>query len=70
MSTISKYMKERRAHPRKQIDYACGISDPPLNGKILNVSQQGAKLEIDGAADEFVLSLSGETQRPCSGDMA
>ncbi len=62
---MSKDMKERRAHSRKQIHYACWISEPPLKGRLLNVSEQGAKLEIEGAPDEFVLSLTEETKRPC-----
>ena len=44
---------------------SCWISEPPLKGRLLNVSEQGAKLEIEGAPDEFVLFLTEETKRPC-----
>jgi hypothetical protein len=58
-------MEERRARPRRKVSYPCWVAD--LKGKLRNISEQGAMLEIDGAPDQFMLFLTmdRDRKRPC-----
>jgi hypothetical protein len=66
--------KDRRKHPRRDVNYACWVGGPDapqlIQGKILNISEGGAKV-VCGRLNEIpddlhlYMTLDGKVARRC-----
>jgi hypothetical protein len=66
--------KDRRKHPRRDVNYACWVGGPNapqlVQGKILNISEGGAKVVCGQQSDipddlDLYMTLDGKVGRRC-----